>query len=779
MKNTKKIEFKPLTPIDGNRAEAVNVRRRGDWMEVTGTPAAVCPKTTDDRFLGADRRGSRTYYFMQRNGKDVIMSGYRQDGTFTAVQRTLFADGGSVTGFAVSGEFVVMSTSAGLRYLHFNGSGYDSLGGMVEMPEFAFGTITSATISTDIAGITLKGSYPQWKGTLAASDRSGVERAFRSAISELQTVASAGGCCLQPVVLRVALRLWDDSLLWSGAAACVGHAWQPETLADATPGTVSTIDGTTLSATMWQPTLHLVSSGLGHWQPFVKAVEIYATEEAGDFSTMRFRCEQSQTGQKTYHLRMRAENDTSAQLRQSAEAQEMRLVASITDTKALQEGTVAGSNLTDIGGCKVAVAVIRQSTAVAWQPTPSRFTANTLDTVGTSLFAGNLVRHLPAAPHFLSVVDATTLKNGVASTYVSVDIATEAGNATITRSALLEQYSLQTTNLVSYPDSRARRLTLIVVAGGQRYSRTIPLTPSATGNYAYATRPGGFAIQPDTSSSVPPTTARSVAQPTTLLHSTGNPLQWTECNRADNAGVHGVMPTLRYGATWIIGRSPVCLLSADGIRLLSFDTSGRCTASTRISQRIVASSRLAAVTENGLAFIDSNGQLCRYEGTRVTSTGITVPSAEGIVYSASHGELLVYGGGKTMAVAPDNTFTHRTSRYQSHASGLLSDSDNVYDPDIEEKSAQAVDLRTDQTELPFRLRLAQWHIDASDADVRLTVYAENGYSCHGEMVSSQRLRGAVRAVVRQRVAMPRSRTVRFGLQGTLPSGTRICNINMS
>lgn len=50
MKNTKKIEFKPLTQIDGNRSEAVNVRRRGDWMEVTGTPAAVCPKTTDDRF---------------------------------------------------------------------------------------------------------------------------------------------------------------------------------------------------------------------------------------------------------------------------------------------------------------------------------------------------------------------------------------------------------------------------------------------------------------------------------------------------------------------------------------------------------------------------------------------------------------------------------------------------------------------------------------------------------------------------------------------------------
>ena len=745
-------------------------------MEVVGIPAAVCPKTSSDRFLGTDRRGVRTYYFMQRNGKDVIVAGYSQGGQFTVVQRTLFNDVGNVTGFAVSGEFVVMSTSVGLRYLHFNGSGYDVLGGMVEMPVFAFGTISSSTISTDIAGITLKGTYSQWKGTLTASDRSIVERAFRSGISELQAVASTGGCCLQPIVLRVALRLWDDSLLWSSASACLGKVWQPEALSVVVG---STVESTTLSATMWQPTLRLVTSGLASWQPFVKSVEIYASEEVGDFSIMRFRCEQSQTGQKTHHLRMRAENDASAVLRQSAESRKMHLVASITDTKSLQEGIVVGNNLTNIGDGNIAVSVIRQSPSTEWQPSPVGFVAATLDSVGTSLFAGNIERHLPAVPHFLSVVDGAALKNGVASTYVSVDIATEGGNATITRSALLEQYSLQTTNLVAYPDNRARRLTLIVVAGGQRYSRTIPLTPSSTGNYAYATHSGGFSLQPDSSTTVPSTTASTLVQPTTLLHSTGNPLQWTECTRADNAGVQGVVPTLRYGASWIIGRSPVCLLSADGIRLLSFDTSGRCTASTRISQRVVASSRLAAVTESGLAFIDSTGQLCRYEGTRVTPTGVTFPGAEGLVYSSSHSELLVYGRGKTIAVSPDNTFTHRTTNYLGHASGLPYGIDNVYDPNVEGKGNQSVALRTDQIELPFRLRLAQWHIDASASDVGLTVYAENGYSCHGEIVSRQRLRGAVRAIVRHRVAMPHSRTIRFELQGTLPSGSRIGRINMS
>lgn len=778
MKNTTTISFKPLTSADGNRAEALNVRPCGEWMEVVGEAAAVCPKTSDDVLLGIDRRGNRTYYFMQRRHRTVSVAGYSQNGMFATIGVDLLDAEGDVYGFAVTGDFVVLSTAKGLRYLHYNGSGYESLGGTVEMPVFAFGTTESATVATDVPGFVLKSSYRQWTGTLAASDRSTVERTFMQSVTQLQRMAEAGGGCLQPIAVRVALRLWDDSRLWSDAVVGLGCAWQPEVVADAESGDSWTIAPATLRATTWRPTLRLVNAGIGGWQPFVKAVEIYATDECQNFGVVRIRCERSQSGQPSYYLRMRAENDAAQLLRQAAETATMRLVATITDIPSLVAGKVVAANVSDLGGGEWAINVERTATA-EWQPAPRQFVAKMLSAVGTSVFAGNLESRLPEPPHYMELVDASALVSGMASTYVSVEVSTSSGNMTVTRSALLESYSLRTTNIIAYPDSRARRLTVIVVAGGQRHSLAVDLTPAAEGNYAYATRDGGFALQLSSATSVPATSSATISQPTVLLHSNGNPLQWTACGNADNTGIVGVLPSMRYGSSWVVGRSPVCLFSADGIRLLSFDTAGRCTASTRVSRHVVADPLLAAVTDNGIAFVDSYGQLCRYRGQRVEPTGIVVDGARGAVYDHVHGELLIYGGRQTIAVSADDTFTHRTAAFLSHADGMPFDHNNVYDVNQETARTMAVELRTPQMALPFLLRLAEWRIDAADADVVVAVYGENGYSCHGEATCRMRLRGALLAAVRQRVAARRIASVRLGMSGTLPTGSRICRIKMS
>lgn len=777
MKNTTTISFKPLTAVDGNRAEALNVRPRGEWMEVVGEATAVCPKTADDVLLGIDRRGSRTYYFMQRRHRIVSVAGYSQNGAFTALGEDLLDAEGDAYGFAVSGDFVVLSTPKGLRYLHFNGSGYDSLGGAVEMPVFAFGTNESATVATDIPGFVMKSSYRQWTGTLTATDRGTVERAFMSSVAQLQRLAEVGGSCLQPIAVRVALRLWDDSRLWSDAVAGLGSAWQPEVVAEAASGDAWTVVPSTLRAATWRPTLRLVSAGIGEWQQFVKAVEIYATDEWQDFSVVRVRCEQSQSGQPAYYLRMRAENDADQLIRQAAEATKMRLVATITDIPSLVAGKVVAPNVIDIGG-EYAINVVRSSIA-EWQPAPRPFVARMLSAVGTSTFAGNIESQLPTPPHYMQLADANSLTDGLASTYVSVEVATETGTMVVTRAALLESYSLHTASIVAYPDSRARRLSIIVVAGGQRHSLAIDLTPAANGNYAYATRNGGFVLQRSSDASVPATTAAAISQPSRLLLSNGNPLQWMACDNADNTGVIGILPSMRYGSSWVVGRSPVCLLSADGLRLLSFDTAGRCTASTRVSRHVVADARLAAVTDNGIAFVDSYGQLCRYRSQRVEPTGIVAVGAKGVVYDNVHGELLIYGGQHSIAVGNDNAFTHRTATFLSHADAMPFDHDHVYDINVETARPMAVELRTPQMTLPFMLRLAEWRIAATDADISVAIYGENGFSCHGETTCRMRLRGALTAAVRQRVAARRIDSVRLGVAGTLPTGSRICQIKMS
>ncbi len=773
MKNTVNFSFQPLSGRNTGRAEAQNVRYVGGKMTVTGAPAAICAKTVADRFLGIDTRGDTTYFFMQRNGTTVVVTGYSRNGTFTAAEKEIFEAQDEVTALASTGSFVVLATAGGLQYLLFNGNGYSHLGGMVEVPSFCFGTTSATTASADIPGLTLKSTYRQWSGSLTASDKKSAKSNFQTAIDELQRAAAVGGYSLQPTVLRVAVRLWDDTLVWSNEASCVGSGWNPEATATVTLGDETTVDQTTLTATMWQPTVRLVAPGIGNWSPFVKAVEIYATDEPQEFATMRFRCEQTQTGSKSYSLRMRAEGNDTATIRSAAESESLRLVATITDIDNLVKGKICSNGIADLGNGVYAIGMVRGK-AAKWSNTPCRFTAGAFCAIGSNIFAGNVTSFLPTPPRYLSLADGTRLKSGVASVYVSVDIATDAGKATVTRAELVESYSLQTSSLLTYPDSRARSMTVIVVAAGTRYSLSADLMPSPTGDCAYASKVGGFTLTASTDTSIPSTLLQSATSRTRLLVSASdNPLLWTLCDRADNTGVVCVMPSLRYGTTWSVGRSPVCLFSTDGLRLLSFNTSDCCTASTRISRRTVASGFLAAATESGVTFVDIHGEVCRYEGSRVKSLGIDASWAKGLVYSAAHDEVIAYGDGQAIAIAADGTYTHRTASFATHAHNLPADDSCVYSPDVEELRAMTVVLRSPQIAAPSRLHLVQWMVNAASADVETTVYGENGFSCHGEKLCRLRLKGTLNAPVRQRVASPRVRTFRLELAGTMPTGAEV------
>ncbi len=773
MKNTIKIPFKPLTGHNCEQAEAQNVRLDDGNMSVVGTPRAVCAKTAVDKFLGIDTRGDTTYYFMQRNGRTVLVAGYSRSGTSTAAEKEIFDAGSEVTAIASSGDFVVLTTASGLKYLRFVGNGYSLVGGMVEAPSFCFGTTLASSASTDIPGLTLKSTYRQWRGSLTASDKTTAKSNFVAAIAELQRMATLGGYCLQPIVLRVAVRLWDDTLVWSDEAVCVGSGWTPEAVATVNIGDETTVEQTTLSAEMWQPTVCIVANGIGEWAPLVKAVEIYATDEPQDFTTMRFRCEQTQTGSKAYSLRMRAENDAEALVSDAAEAQTLRLVATITDIDSLASGTLRGSGIADLGNGVYAISMVRSRQA-AWSNAPRRFTAATFCAIGSNIFAGDVTSFLPSAPHYLSLVDGAQLTAGMASAYVSVDIATDAGKATVTRAELVERYSLQTANMLTYPDSRARTMTIIAVAGGTRYSLTVDLLPSACGNYAYASKAGGFTLTPSSSTTIPSSVLTSSRSASLLLMCDGgNPLQWSQCKRADNTGVVGVMPSLRYGTTWSVGRSPVCLFSTDGLRLLSFNTSGECTASTRISQCTIANAMLVAATERGVAFVDTHGEVCRYEGSKVQALGIDASWAKGMVYSTVFDEVIVYGSDCAIAVAADGTYTTRTLAFTTHSHNLPADDSCVYSTDAEDARTMAVSLLTPPIAVEARQRLVQWFVSADTADVVATVYGENGFSCHGIMLCRMRLCGRLSAPVRQRIASPRVRTLRLALSGNLPTSAKV------
>lgn len=776
MKNTKEISFDIVRGNGRERSTAVNMRLRGGVLEAVGLPWEVAVKETGDAFLGVDRRGGRTYFFVQRPSGEVVIAGYNDGDEFTATDAVLFTTDGSVTSVAPCGQFVLFATADGLRYVRYDGARYVYLGGRPGVPEMQTGMTAGGTLSSEIAETTLKSTYTNWQGALSATDSRTLKSLMSGAIDDIRGQASTAGLCLEPVLLRVAVRLWDDTLLWSECPTIVGDLWKPEALTEVSDGGERTVSGVRLQAEAWMPTLRVVKADFGRWAPLVKAVEVYASADEMTYPSLFFRPE-SKKGTTECYLRMMAGNlNETALLQGKVVSERLRRIAVITDIESLSAGRLVADNLTATGDGMYAIRISNDGETATVQENLSPDCPSLLSGVGTDVFAAHMHISLPAAPSLMTLADGAAWRESTATTVTAVESATEAGTGRRVTSVLSDGYSLRLNKLVTCPDSRARRLTAIVVAEGARYRCDISLLPSADGRMAYAVNADGFELKADTGSEMPESADIVISDETTLVRCRGgNPLVWERCTAADNPGIVAVTPTFRYGSSWTLGRSPVCLFATDGVRLLSFSTAGRCTASTRISRRTVSDRRLVSATSDGLAFVDTHGEVCRFRNSKITPTGIKFGDALRTAYSAAYDELLVVRADGVVVVTEDDGYYYRTELL-GETCGAYAEKDGTSIVDFDRERAGAVDVeaRTGQNRLTGRLRSVVWDIDASDdCELRVEVTGENGHSCHGAGVSALTLRGVPTVPVWHRVASPRMRTFRLTVSGMMPSGTRL------
>lgn len=782
-KQVRRIGLGTLPAADCRDGEAVNVRPAGDGAEVVGMPSVIAYITSSDKLLGTDVRGGRHYYFVSRNSRTAVLSGYEEEGRFVAVGQTLFETEGEITGMVSSGDLVVFGCAAGLEYLLHTPAGYEYLGGGIPFPVFSIGAGAHSRITATVSGVELSSNYPQWKGSLCGTDAARMKNAFENAADEIGQTAARDGYCLQTVAVRTALRLWDGSLLWTDEAATAGGIQELSALAEiASDGGQRAVAPSELSADVWKPTLTLVSAGIGKWKPLVKSVEIYAAA-VRSAKGVRLRCEERQQGGPAYYLRMTAVADSPLHLRRElAQCTRMRRVATISDIDALLAGELNGEGLAraaDMPGAYALDVRFADAPEAEWTPRPPRFSPQVLSSVGTDVFAGNLKIYRPEAPRFLALADAATLKPGMASTFVCVELATEEGKALVVRSELAEMYAGKLNGFVCYPDSRARKITVATVAGGQTAAVEIPLEPTVSGDAAFAVSDDGFPLLPAGTLSVPESQNLYQICPSTLFRSgTGNPLQWQGCGDVSGTVITAVAPSFRYGSSWVFGRSPVCLFSTDGLRLLSFDSNRRCTASTLISRRTAERADSVVPTAGGLAFVDKHGELCRYCGTSVKPAGVIEEGVSGVGYSERYDEVWIAGAERVTAVCGDGSVYHRPMKLSGLANttcGTVACSQTtLYAVDRETEKRMDVVLRTRQIPADgLRLKKAVWDVVADYADLRFSVYGENGRSCHGELLSQLDVSGTIGAPLHHRMNAPSVRTLRLSVSGMLPSGVRI------
>lgn len=780
MKATREIRaaFRPEDPKEPNTNHAVNVRPAGEAMEVVGDPAEIAAIGANDILIGTDQRGFRLYFFVHRNKESVAIAGYRENGTFIPADQHV-ASASAVNGMTSAGDLTVVATAEGLVYLHYTGGEYVCLGNGIELPVFSFGTTRAASASASLPEEVLKGSYSDWRGGLSADDSSRIAKNFQTALSAIEKAAARQCRLMRPVAVCAALRLWDDSLLWSPETAIVGSSGQPSALADAAIGGDGKwrVSETSLTLDTWKPAFSIAKRGIGAWRHLVKAVEIYTAMPRAETADVNIRCETSQQN-ATHSLRMMAlTRPEEAVLRELAETTEFRLSASITDIDGFTDGDEPAGNgisATESAGVYAIDANPDGAKAEATTPPPA-FVPAILERVGSEILAGDIKFTCPPPPHFLSLADNTVMEDGTAGTFVSVELDMPHGKAVVARSELTERYPSRLGRLATYPDSRARTLKIAVTAKGATRCATIRLTPSPSGCYAYAISPDGFPMEETDTLDIPETKNADFTDRTRVLSAVGgNPLLWSPCEQAASSGVNAIAPSLRYGSSWLLGRSPACLFSEDGIRLLSFDNSHHCTASTLISRRTASRRELVAVSADGLVFVDRNGELCRYFGSKVVATGVVVPHAASAGYSLRFDEAWVSDGQQVTVVTADNRVYHRPLVLSGLHGSMAVKGTSIRSIDSETERQTDVTLRTGQISTGgFRLWRVVWDTVADYADLRLSVYAENGRTCHGERISTLHASGILSAPLPQRIVATAARTFRLEMTGSLPSGTRI------
>ena len=785
--SNKSIPWSGMSNINANQQVLTNMRPVGSGtLAAVGNPQITTYLASGDTLAGCDLRGNTLHIFVLREG-NLLYLGHTVEGEDFYFNETSLDKMESVSGFASVGDFVVISTHAGMRFLRYTDGEYTYLGGTIEFPVFAAGTAASMVLSQTVMGRSLECNYTKWSGTLLPDDFANLTKSVKTAIAAIKKEAKAQSSCINPITIRIALRLFDDSLIWSDQLPIAGSRFVvPEALANVDMVNVGSyaVNDFQLTVPAWKPSLTLLSPGIGKWRDLVKAVEVYASEEYDIVGEPTFRCESTQTGESKYYLRVSADDSAATTAKADMTAtNKFFLIKSISDIDAFVDGKITDLSLVpnDASGSlsesSYVVDATRYGEAVSMTPFRVPYSAEVVSTVGNQCFAGNLVTMLPGAPSMLSLANPAHFEAAYTSAEVVVLVKTSKGLDQVINSSIVSHWSSRLASLITYPDARATKMIVTATLRGKMYRSEILLTPSAMGNYAFAQQDGGFIMQ-ETSLNMffAGSSCREVSESALWMTDNSNPLVWSKCDKALNRGVRAVVPSLGYGSSWLLGRHSAYLFATEGIYLLSFNKLG-CSGATLVSLRQVADQNSVTLIANGVAFVDTAGNVCRLKGSTESTTGIVVHDATAIGYSAAFNEILVDDGTRIITICADNTYYFRAFRaarlVNISSATFLTDSLNIHTVEAETDSVVDICIRSPEYTLEPRRRLRHiaWSIigDSVKADVAVTL--SNGRSNARKYVTRLSCTGTTVQPLFHKLIAPYAITYRLSIEGKMRSNT--------
>lgn len=731
------------------------------------------------------------------------------DGTFSVKGITLCDIDGNLTAISALSDYVMISTSRGCVLLKYdkNNNSYKTLDKNKAIPRLLLGTASTGRISEIVPGLEFESVYTHWQPPLHADDIARLSDNIQDAYKRLQRYASGNGLLIQPLLARYAVRLWDDSYLWVSPPLLVGNGLQPaEGIA-----TVRTeennfigIEQSVIESATYRVAIIVENGSDEDWDSLIKSIDILVTTESSPIDTSSFADYTCTTDnhdnmlsyRMEYSLKSASENDTTNLL---LDSKKWTIACQITDMAALRQGIAKAANCdvaTDATGLPAQMkryeithydntAVVESSQlSSCMESIEKNMCYNSILCHNRRLFAsGNAA--LLVNPWHPSLFWHGNIDAGNCDIMVETYIKTPDGTAVTYWKGSSNIIPAELNPILAYPDPRAFRMKIMLLANGSVKQIEVDLSPSNGQWMAIDSSTHSFS---DTGASSLP----EIDDGTCIENITGKVYEYTELNPLAISLVHNVcdnsilaMAASARHTNNNIG-SPIYIFAENGTYALPYLTaSAKYAPAVPLTNHRIAKGTKPVESHANVYFATYDGKICSLSQYKIEDLLWHVET-ESLAWNHEYDELWIScKDGSIEVLMPSGRLYSRTINEITTLQQLTSDiavavcpDGKILDISHEDESTADVELLTNpiilnnhEPAIPYEII---WNIFASGLSMRLAAYGETGASCHGMTLAAMQVNGNVSSPIPMRLISPRTRVMRLGFAGKFPHNAIIC-----
>ncbi len=795
MKHT--LSISPIT----NAEHTLNLRNLNNELATVGNPDPLATLPPGARLLTLHLRAD-TYHIITSVGRTVFLHGTYSSHTYTTLDCELYQADSEIIAASSIGDFVALSTANGMRHLRYIApSTYVPLYIADAIPSFTLSTAEIMTHNIEIPSYRFVSSYSLWKTPLASKDVNNYSQLASESYLSASRKLHSQGKWVQPVMARYAVRLWDDSLIHASAPMILGCGVQGTARINATVNLASGVDSATLQLSSFRIGLTVLDAPAENWDSLIKAVEIYVASSTDPINTSHpidYRCDTSGTsGTRTYFLSYTLPHNLNSESGNSLiNSQNWHLAAVCTDMAALRAGKFIAQGVeksADTSGGSLSDRTWAISKAGIYNRSVSSLQFNSicntrnlspmiLTSLQNHLSGGNLRMRISGGWNFATMSHGNVEKIPC-STLITTRISTFSGISEIVTHSVHPHSSTSLGALITYPDRRATHICIRMLRAGKVWIWESNITAAESGEFAYAVStdlmPQSFTPTDDDFLPIPAETNIMETAQSSIFHTyPGNPFSVVSRINVGDGCVNAVCEAVKPVSSNIFSKFPLYAFTSQGIFAIS--ASGEY----RLIHNLSVDSARMLCHINGAIALAASRNIYKLAGDTLTLVAKNI-EASSVAYVALHDELWCTDSNGRVTVA-DCSDWHTYSR-DIFIKTLFSDNyfpigvngyGNMLNLSVENDTDQHISYRSKPFAVDNPPINISWNILAQNSSISLTIYGENGRSCHGVLINSINISGAVRSPLWVPLFSPQFRTLRLEIDGMGDHDTRITDIRI-